>query len=389
MQFAGFRKCAGLAIVLAAALPMMAQSSDAGVFDANQPGWAHPPIVVVRTNATPDISGYTPAQIRTAYGLTSLTNQGAGQTIALVDAYDNPDAESDLATFTAQYSLPSCTTANGCFKVIYAAGTKPPANSGWAGESSLDIEWSYAVAPQAHIILVEASSSSNAALLQAVDVAVQNGATVVSMSYGGSEYSTEGNDDTHYNVPGVTFCASSGDSGHGAQNPASSPYIVAVGGTTLKLNTNNTWKSETAWNGSGGGTSKYEAEPSYQTGVQTTGKRGIPDVAWDANPSTGVAVYSKYGFGGWAEVGGTSVSSPSWAGVFAIANSSRKAASKSNLTLPQNLLYPDAEADYHDITSGTNGTCSSQCKAKVGYDYITGVGSPKANLLVPALVAAP
>jgi subtilase family serine protease len=369
-------------------LPAAALMAQSGVVPPEaRAGWAHPPYVVL--SAQPDAGGYTPAALRIAYGFKSLGNYGAGQVIALVDAYDNPNAESDLGVFTAQYKLPSCTTANGCFKKIYATGTKPPTNSGWAGESSLDIEWSYAIAPKAKIILVEGANSGNAALWQAVDVAVANGATVVSMSFGGNEYSSETSDDSHFNVPGVVFCASSGDSGHGSFYPAASPYVVSVGGTTLKLNSNGTWKSETTWTGSSGGTSAYESEPSYQAGAQNTGKRGIPDVAYDANPSTGVRVYSKSGFGGWVTVGGTSIGSPQWAGLFAIANSMRAGSGKSRLTQPQFTLYPSAEADYHDITSGTNGSCGSQCTAGAGYDFVTGVGSPKANLLIPALVAAP
>jgi len=369
-----------LAVLLAAALTSVARAGD----------WAHPPIVVL---PSPDVNrvagGITPSQMRTAYGLAGITNQGAGQTIALIDAYDNPNAETDLGVFTTQFSLPACTTANGCFKKIYASGTKPATNVGWSGESSLDIEWSYAIAPKAKIILVEAKSANNNPLWHAVDVAVQNGATVVSMSFSGGEYSGEVSSDSHFNVTGVTFLASSGDGSHGVSYPAASPYVVAVGGTTLHVSGTGVWQSETAWSGSGGGASKYESEPSYQASAQTTGKRGVPDVAWDANPSTGVPVYSKTGFGGWAEVGGTSVSSPSWAGLIAIANSSRVAAGKTNLTQPQFDLYPDAETDYHDITSGSNGSCGAECNAGPGYDFVTGIGSPKANLLIPALVAAP
>jgi subtilase family serine protease len=378
--------CSSLGVLLASALPSQAADS---VVDPGDPAWAHPPIVV---RPAPDVAkvapGFTPTQMRSAYGISSISNQGAGQTIALIDAYDNPNAESDLGVFTAQFGLAACTTANGCFKKIYASGTKPRTNAGWAGESSLDIEWSYAIAPKAKIILVEAASASNAALFHAVDVAVSNGATVVSMSFGGSEFSTETSDDTHFNVTGVIFCASSGDSAHGAFYPAASPFVVSVGGTTLTA-PGGVWTSETAWADSSGGASAYETEPSYQASAQSTGKRGIPDVAWDANPNTGVPVYSKTGFRGWAEVGGTSVSSPSWAGLFAIVNSSRIAASKAPLTQPQFNLYPLAEGDYHDITSGSNGSCGAQCTAGPGYDFVTGIGSPKANLLVPALVAAP
>jgi subtilase family serine protease len=376
------------AALVAAALPLMAQS--ARPVDPGDPNWAHPPIVVMpRTADSPEIAGYSPSQIKSAYGLAGIANEGAGQIIALIDAYNNPDAASDLNTFDTHFGLPACTTGNGCFKVIYATGTKPANNSGWAGESSLDIEYSHAMAPQAKIILVEAASASNAALYKAVDVAVANGATVVSMSFSGGESSSELNDDSHFNKTGVIFCASSGDSGHGVGYPAASPYVVAVGGTTLDVSAGGAWLSETAWSGSGGGESAYESEPSYQIGYQSSGKRGVPDVAWDANLNTGVAVYSKYGFSGWVEVGGTSVGSPSWAGLFAVVESSRVAVAKGMLTLPHTLLYPDSETDYHDITSGTNGSCGTLCKAVPGYDFVTGLGSPQGNLLVPALVSAP
>jgi subtilase family serine protease len=361
-------------VLLLAGLPLMAQSPE----DADD--WAHPPIIVVG----PSVGGYTPAQMRSAYGFSQIKNEGKGQTIALVDAYDNPDAASDLATFSTQYSLPAC--GAGCFQKIYATGTAPAANRGWSGESSLDIEWAHAIAPQAKIILVEASSASNAALLSAVDVAVQNGASVVSMSWGGREFSGEVSSDSHFNVSGVTFCASSGDDGHGAGYPAASPYVVGVGGTVLSIK-NNAWDGERAWSGSGGGKSKYEVEPSYQASAQNSGKRGIPDVSYDASPSTGVPVYSKYGFGGWTVVGGTSMSSPEWAALFAIANSMRVANGKGTLNQVQVDLYPDA-ADFHDITTGSNGSCAI-CKAGKGYDFVTGIGSPQANLLIPALAAAP
>jgi subtilase family serine protease len=384
-RFLPFSAAAALA---AAALPLMAQS--ARPVDPEDPNWAHPPIVVMpRTADSPEISGYSPSQIRSAYGLAGIANEGAGEIIGIVDAYNNPDAASDLKTFDTHFGLPACTVANGCFKVIYATGSKPANNSGWAGESSLDIEYSHAMAPQAKIILGEAASASTSALLKAVDVAVKNGATVVSMSWSGGETSSELSNDSHFSGAGVIFCASSGDSGHGVGYPAASPYVVAVGGTTLEVSAGGAWLSETAWSGSGGGESAYESRPSYQTGYQTSTKRGVPDVAWDANPNTGVAVYSKYGFSGWVEVGGTSVGSPSWAGLFAVVQSSRVAVTKSLLAQPQTLLYPDSETDYHDITSGTNGSCGTLCKAVPGYDFVTGLGSPQANLLVPALVSAP
>ncbi len=168
-----------------------------------------------------------------------------------------------------------------------------------------------------------------------------------------------------------------------------------MGGTSLTINkTTGAWVSETTWTSSGGGQSAFETEPSYQTAVQTSGKRGVPDVSYDANPSTGVPAYNSFSCGGacitgWGQWGGTSIGAPQWAALFAIANAERHAASKTRLTQPQVDLYPVAEGDYHDIVSGTNGTCGALCTAGPGYDFVTGLGSPQANLLIPALVAAP
>jgi len=327
----------------------------------------------------------------TAYGFDQIANRGQGQAIGIVDAFDDPKIESDLGTFDRQFGLPVCTTANGCFQKIYATGAPPKTNLNWAAEISLDVEWAHAIAPGASIILVEASGQTNAELYQAVDVAVASGATVVSMSWGTTEYSGEVSDDSHFNVPHVTFVAASGDSGHQSIYPAASPYVVAVGGTSLTLNADGTWASETAWNGSGGGISAYEPEPSYQASAQTTGARGIPDVAYDANPKTGVPIYISQGIYrliGWLEVGGTSMAAPEWAALFAIANSMRAAASKTPLSQAQFDLYP-VSGDYHDIVSGTNGSCGALCTAGPGYDFVTGLGSPRADALIPALVAAP
>ncbi|MGA2741497.1 MAG: S53 family peptidase [Bryobacteraceae bacterium] len=387
--------CRKLGVLLAAALPLFAQNT------GTTPRQAHLPIRIFM-GPNPNAStptGYTPAEMQTAYGFNLIDNQGAGQTIALVDAYDDPNIEADLGVFDTQFGLPACTTANGCFTKIYASGTQPGGNADWALEMSLDVEWSHAIAPQAKIILIEAASQSDSALLAAVHVAVENGANVVSMSFGFDEFSTETTADKYFETSGVTFVASSGDSGHGVFYPAASPYVVSVGGTTLNLSSAGAWESETAWScksalacevegGSSGGQSAYETEPSYQDAVQSSGKRGVPDVAYDANPNTGVPIYDS-GEGGWVQVGGTSMGSPEWAALFAIANSMRVADSKTTLTRPQKYLYAAAEADYHDITSGENGTCGALCTAGPGYDYVTGVGSPLANVLIPALVAAP
>jgi subtilase family serine protease len=365
------------------------------------PGIARPPIRVISgpRPAASGPTGYTPAQMITAYGFNLVANQGAGQTIALIEAFDDANLEADLGVFDTQFSLPDCTTANGCFTKIYATGTKPGSNKDWALEESLDVEWAHAIAPQAKIMAVEAAGQGTSQLLSAVGVAVSNGATVVSMSFGIDEFSTETTADGRFKTQHVVFVASSGDSGHGVFYPSASPYVVAVGGTTLNLDSNGVWESETAWScksalscellgGSSGGQSAYEPEPAYQNGVQSSGKRGVPDVAYDANPSTGVPIYDS-GDGGWVQVGGTSMGSPQWAALFAIANSMRVADGKANLTKPQQYLYGHAETDFHDITSGSNGTCGALCTAGTGYDYVTGVGSPQANLIIPALVAEP
>jgi len=397
MKNTRIRFSAKLAVLLAAALPLAAQSPDASTDILK--GFSHPPLQhIVTPDARPDSSptGYSPNKLKTAYGFNLVKNGGKGQVIAIIDAYDDPQAEADLGTFTTEFGLPACTTANGCFKVLYQSGaTKPPADtSGWSDEVAIDTQWSHAMAPQAQIVLVEANSNSNADLYAAVDVAVANGATVVSMSWSGGEASNESSSDSHFNVPGVTFVAASGDGGHGAVYPAASPYVVGVGGTTLGINASTgAWQSETAWDDSGGGLSKYEPEPGYQGHSQTSGKRGIPDVAYDGNPNTGVPSYSSHTcsvcYTSWNQWGGTSIGTPQWAALFAIANSIRVTAGKTTLTQPQVVLYPRAETDYHDITSGTNGSCGAQCTAKTGYDLVTGLGSPQANLLIVGLVSAP
>src|SRR5579871_6494709 len=271
--------------LLIAALPLAAQSPDKEFLKS----LAHPPLwrVVTPDGSTP--TGIFPVRMKIAYGFRGIRNEGKGQTIALVDAYDDPTAEADLGVFNTQFGLPACTTANGCFKLVYGSGTKPPADSsGWSDEVAIDTQWAHVIAPAATIMLVEAKSNSFNDLLKAVDTAVANGATIVSMSWSGGESSGELSEDTHFNVPGVTFVAAAGDGGHGGVYPAASPYVVSVGGTSLTLNSNSSYGSETAWSGSGGGTSAFELEPSYQSAVQTTGFRGIPDVAYDGDPNTGV-----------------------------------------------------------------------------------------------------
>ncbi|AIP64597.1 S53 family peptidase [Burkholderia thailandensis] len=363
-------------------------------------GFARPPFHTnpARFSAT-TASGQSPAAVRHAYGFDSIANQGDGMIVAIVDAYDDPKIESDLGVFSKYFSLPPCTTSNGCFKKLYANGKKPRADAGWSLEMSLDVEWVHAIAPKAKIVLVEAASNSFNDLMAAVDAAVGAGASVVSMSFGGSEFSSETGFDSHFSAPShVTFVASSGDSGNGTEYPAASPYVVAVGGTTLAVDASGNYIGETAWSGSGGGVSTYEPEPSGQAlwPIPYAGSRGVPDVAYDANPSSGFAVYDSVtyqGQSGWFVVGGTSAGAPQWAALFAIANSMRAAAGKATLAGPYNQLYTVGKlaygSDYHDITSGTNGGCGTICTASGSYDYVTGLGSPQALNLVQALVAQP
>lgn len=348
------------------------------------------PYVLKSTLATPTyVSGFAPAQITTAYNFTSISNQGEGQVIALVDAFDDPNAEADLGVFSSNFNLPACTTANGCFQKIYASGTKPTGDTGWGIEISLDVQWAHAIAPKAKIILVEAASNSFSDLFQAINVAIQKGATVVSMSWGGDEFVGENSYDSTFNVPDVTFTAASGDGGHNIWYPAVSPNVIGVGGTTLSVNAAGKYLSESAWSGSGGGISTVETEPSYQLNLPIPNNpnkfRGAPDVSYNANPNTGFAVYDSYGYGGWLIIGGTSAGSPQWAALIAIAKSS----ASTQLTGINATLYTLAKSnystDFHDITSGSNGSCGTICDAEVGYDYVTGIGTPQAGALIAAI----
>lgn len=361
-------------------------------------GHARPPFHVNPNATNTTASGKTPAVVRHAYGFDQLANQGTGQTIAIVDAYDDPNIEADLGVFSSKFGLAACTSANGCFKKVYAAGHAPSADSGWAMEISLDVEWAHAIAPQAKIILVEAASSGFTDLMAAVDAATRSGATVVSMSFGGSEFNGETYYDSHFRTAGVTFVASSGDSGYGVEYPAASQYVMSVGGTTLNVDAYGNYVGETAWSGSGGGLSAYEPETSAQSQwpLPYAGKRGAPDVSYDANPSTGFAVYDSVAYSnqsGWFQIGGTSAGAPQWAGLVAIANGTRAASGKANLGGAYNAVYTAAKSNYtssvHDVASGTNGSCGSVCTSGGGYDYVTGLGSPRADVLVPALARLP
>ncbi len=239
-------------------------------------------------------SGETPASLRSVYNLPSSGGSGV---IAIVDAFDYPTAENDLNVFSTQFGLPACTTANGCFKKVFASGVQPRANCGWSQEAALDIEWAHAMSPNAKIVLVEAASNSFVDLFSAVDVATSQvlangGRGEVSMSWGGSEFSTEASNDSHFQHDGVVYFAASGDAGGANIYPSVSPFVVSAGGTSVNRDSSGNFVSETGWSGSGGGPSAFEPKPTYQSGVGGTSstQRSAPDFSFDANPNTGVSV---------------------------------------------------------------------------------------------------
>src|SRR6267378_3102274 len=254
-------------------------------------------------------SGETPASLRSVY---KLPSSGGSGVIAIVDAFDYPTAENDLNVFSAQFGLPACTTANGCFKKVFASGSQPSVNCGWSQEAALDIEWAHAMSPNAKIVLVEAASNSFVDLFSAVNVATNQvlangGRGEVSMSWGGSEFSTEASNDSHFQHDGVVYFAASGDAGGANIYPSVSPFVVSAGGTSVNRD-------------SGGNPSAFESKPTYQSGIAGTSatQRSAPDFSFDANPNTGVSVYDStrcHGARGWLVFGGTSVSSPSLAGI--------------------------------------------------------------------------
>jgi subtilase family serine protease len=335
-------------------------------------------------------TGLGPSQIQSAYKLGGL--QSGGKTVAIVDAYNDPKAASDLAKFRSTYGLPACTTANGCFKQVNETGATSPLPSGdygWAEEESLDLDAVSSACPDCKILLVEASSASTADLVAAEDTAAKAaGVASVSNSWGGSEDSSILSEDSHFNHPGVAITASSGDDGYGVSWPASSQYVTGVGGTTLTSASNARGWSETTWSGAGSGCSAFEPKPAWQTDPGCA-KRTVADVSADADPNSGLGVYDTYnncgtssfcdslieagiaqGLDGWAQVGGTSLSSPLIASVYALAGNSASVTAGS---------YPYSHtSSLFDVTSGSNGTCSPSylCTAGTGYDGPTGLGTP-------------
>jgi len=332
---------------------------------------------LIRVNGRPNTapSGETPASLRAVYNLPA---SGGGGAIALVDAFDYRTAENDLNVFSAQFGLPQCTTANGCFKKVFASGSRPRRNCEWSQEAALDIEWAHAMAPNAKIILVEAASSRLIDLFAAVDVATQEVLASgtrgeVSMSWGGGEFSAETSLDSLFQHDGVVYVAASGDTGGVNEYPSVSPFVVSAGGTSIHRDANGNFVSETGWSGSGGGPSQFESRPSYQSGIAGTdpNQRSAPDLSFDADPNSGVSVFDSTpcrGGSGWLVFGGTSVSAPSLAGIVNLSGSFFV-----NSTLELATIYANSTnaSDFRDIISGSAGSFS--CAA--GYDFVTGVGS--------------
>ncbi|MDB5356975.1 MAG: peptidase and in kexin sedolisin [Phycisphaerales bacterium] len=382
--------------------------------------------------STSSIQGYTPAQIRTAYDFSQITfpsgtsADGAGQTIAIVDAYNDPNITSDLSVFDTQFGL----SAPPSLKIVNQSGgsSLPTTDSGWAGEISLDVEWAHAMAPKANILLVEAGSADVTSLMASVKYAASApGVSVVSMSWGGSEFFSWGGGefasqtayDSYFTTPaghqGVTFIAAAGDSGvqGGVDWPASSPNVLSVGGTTLNTqNASGTYSSESSWSGTSGGFSQIESQPAYQKNAITSATRAVPDVSYNADPNTGFAVYDSLpdqGYSGWQVVGGTSAGAPQWAALIAIADQGRVISGMGTLdgatqTLPMlyNLYSAPSTSGYSAYTSAFNdvidtgssnpwhwrwGRGSSGSQAVAGYDAITGLGTPHAANVVTALTS--
>ncbi|RZL39191.1 MAG: peptidase S53 [Rubrivivax sp.] len=372
--------------------------------------------------ATTTVTTYTPAQIRAAYGQPALTaaaaQLGAGQTIYIVNARHDPNIAAELAAFNAKFGLPACSTrtlaagaalplaaaaTTGCELVVaYSAGanltsTAPAYDSGWATEIALDVQWAHATAPLARIVLIEAPDAGVASLSNAVALANKMGPGVVSMSFGAAEGSWTTSYDSAFSAANMSYVAATGDNGAAVSWPSASSKVLAVGGTTLGWSGSGA-RSETTWTGTGGGTSAYVALPSYQSGsIAGYARRAVADVAFNANPNSGqyVALISPGTTATrWVSAGGTSLSTPQWAGLLAVANAVRAASAKAALGQPHAAIYQQIGAvptqyasAFKDVATGSNGSCAT-CTAKGGYDTPTGWGTPNVTALLTSLGAA-
>ncbi len=334
---------------------------------AAEPFYGRPPLHTFGAVSTTP-KGLTPDQIKLAY---NLPKTGGTGTIAVITAFSNPTIEKDLAEFTKEFKLAECSVKNKCLEIHSMSGQKTK-NLDWSLETALDTEWAHAVAPTAKLLVVQSASDSLTDLMKAVDyVTKRKDVTAVSMSWGGPEFTTELKHDAHFAAASttMTFFAASGDDGHGLSWPASSPYVVAVGGTSLHLSFGGKIDSETAWSGSGGGISKFETMPLFQKTYsiqKAAGKRALPDVAYNADPKTGYSVFHD----GWHVVGGTSAGAPQWAAIKALGKSATLANLYKDKASTDHALY------FRDIISGKNGDCTFYCTARARYDYVTGLGSP-------------
>lgn len=355
---------------------------------------------------------YDPAQIRTAYGFNREALDGTGQTIAIVVAYDEPTIQSDLKMFDQLYSLKDAPQLNvfkqGSDGFFYEPGqmpsnvSPPSQDDKWVLEAAADVEWAHAIAPGANIDLVEAQDGSAANLFASANSAVNfaktlPGVTVVSMSWGFSEFEGENTFDSTFSAPGVTFVSGAGDHGGEVDYPAACPNVLSVGGTELTLDANNKYASETAWSSSGGGVSQFEHAPSWQNAVQTYGMRTEPDVSYNASDNTRIQVYCQARAGFWTSPGfafdGVSGGVPQWAGLIALVNQGRAHAGHQPLNNAVRDLYSIPSRDFHDVVDGFSSTPVPwgyviDHWAHDGYDLVTGLGTPKAPRVINALIHA-
>jgi hypothetical protein len=392
---------------------------------ASAQGTATEPLATTST-----VTIYTPAQIRAAYGLPALASTassvtsaqaaqlGAGQTLYLIDAQSDPNVAAELASFDSTFGLPGCTvttvatsaslplapaSAGGCtFSIVYSTSsgamtaTAPAYDSGWATEIALDVQWAHATAPYSRIILIEAPSSSVTDLSAAVQLANLMGPGVVSQSFGAAEGSWTSSLDANYSVANMTYLAAAGDAGAEVEWPAVSSHVLAVAGTSLSYSGSGP-RTETVWSGTGGGMSAYVPTPAYQSlavpGLAAPVHRAVSDVTFNANPNTGqyLAVIAPGSSSvGWYSVGGTSLATPQWAGILAVANALRAQSAQVPIGASQTTLYGLATqaASYAsvflDVTTGSDGTCTT-CYAGLGYDLPSGLGSPNVAGLLTAL----
>lgn len=328
-----------------------------------------------QTQATSTSGPWEPSDLQSAYATTAAAAaNGAGKTVAIVDAYNDPNVAADLAVYRSEFGLPACTTASGCLRVVnQSGGTSLPANNAsWSQEISLDVDMVSANCPKCNILLVEANSPTTANLAAAVNEAAKLGAVAISNSYGARESRSDPSGISAYTHPGIAITVSNGDAGYGVETPASYRTVTAVGGTSLTTATGTRGWTESVWSGSGSGCSKYETKPSWQHDTGCT-RRTVGDVAYVGDPSTGVYVYDSYayqGYSGWLEFGGTSVGSPSIAAIYALSGNTSGT--------PASLAYSNTSA-LNDVTTGSNGSCSPAylCHGETGYDGPTGNGTPK------------